>query len=549
MRATFSRAIVTLLCIASISLARPSHDQTVAASSEADTSLPGRRALLARRDAALTHYDQTVADAINASLAADAISRAVRIHDAWMFRRNPTTKLFPQSDANPEWNYRNTAADFFGFQLSIAIDQHLPSVPLLRETLAAERALNPAGETGGLCRAISSAGELLSQPSRERMFSTCEYLKDGLTPLYERTGDPAVLARMRELADAIIAASSVQSRFGKVPSRDSEINGDVLQSFGRLGFACGEANIAAQAGSRGARYHAMLATITDAIVGQMLAHHDAPGAPLHFYDYQTDRFPSGVVRLRDHGNETAVGLAEAFATAVALKKDPEWSARADRWAEPLARMYELLLSRGVNAEGLLVTQLEGGGGKGEAPKHELTITDSEPCDNWGYLLSGVLLFVEAEQRHGKLPAARLDALLARSDAIALTVTRTDNLRWEGDNPDGMADSIESAIHIAAHRPVLRDRLLTWTDTQIVYLFQSQHPDGFCTGNYLDGNVIRTAMMYADARRAQPSATPPNHMRLPWNWPRINAWPDSASPGFIRDETAHSPASGGSSPIK
>ncbi len=520
MRATHLYAIIALLLTASPSLAQPLLVQSSTIPASFDTSLSSRRALLGRRDDALSRHDQPLVDAIHQSLAADAISRAVALHNAWMARRNPTTKLFPQSATISEWNYRNTAADFFGFEFAIASDQHLPSVSLLRETLAAERALNPAGPTGGLCRAISSAtGVAIEQTPRERMFSTCEYLKDGLIPLYERTGDPAVLTRMTGLADAIITASSVQSRFGRIPSRDSEINGDVMQSFGRLGFACNTTG-------PGAKYHAMLAIITDAITGQMLAHPDAPGVPLHFYDYQTDRFPSGVVRLRDHGNETAVGLSEAFATAVALSDDPAWSARASRWAQPLARMYELLLSRGVNSDGLLVTQLDAGGGKGEARTHDLTITDSEPCDNWGYLLCGVLLFVEAERRHGQLPPARLDALLARADAIALAVSRTDNLRWEGNNPDGFADSIESAIQIAAHRPALRDRLLAWADTQIVYMFDTQHPNGFCTGDYLDGNIIRTALMYADARRPHASSPPINHVRLPWNWPRINCWPDA-----------------------
>ncbi len=498
--------------------------RALAQSQSPDLSLSARRELLTSRDHARIIGDTARVDALNAALAADALARATRIHDVWMLRRNPTTKLFPQSATNPEWNYRNTAADFFGFQFTLAQEQNLPSVPLLRETLQAERVVNPAGISGGLCRAIDSvSGRTGGQTARERMFATCEYLKDGLTPLYERHGDPAVLDRMKELADAIIASSAVQSRFGKIPSRDSEINGDVLQAFGRLGFACGPKS--------GEKYHAMLAAIADAIVGQMLTHPDAPGVPLHFYDYQTDRFSSGIVRLRDHGNETAVGLAEAFATAVALKSDPAWAARADRWAEPLARMYELILARGVNADGLLVTQLDGGGSGGpkSLPRRELTITDPEPCDNWGYLLSGVLLFVQAEQRHNSIAPARLDALLARVDAIALAVTRTDNLRWEGDNPDGFADTIESAIHIAAHRPAIREQLLNWSDTQIIHLFQAQKPDGLCTGDYLDGNVIRTAMMYDDARRPHKQTTPINHMRLAWNWPRINAWPDQRTP--------------------
>ncbi len=571
------RSIATLLIAPSLCAAQstplpPTHESASigAASFPLDADITHRRELLRTRDRARAAGDLTAAATINARLNADAMTRAMAIHDAWMTRRNPTTGLFPQSPSIPEWNYRNTGADFFGFQFAIALDAGASSVPLLRQTLARERALNPAGASGGLCIAVNAAtGVLLTQTPRERLFSTSEYLKDGLMPLYERHADPEVLSRMREVADAILADSNVQSRFGRIPSRDSEINGDVLQAFARLGFICGP--------QEGSKYLAMEGVLADAAIGQMLAH--TGGVPVHFFDYATDRFPNGAVRLRDHGNETAVGLSEAFATAVALRSDPVWSERADRWAEPLAHMYDLLLSRGVNADGLLISQLEGGGARGQ-PFHQLEITDNEPCDNWGYLLAGAVLFTQAEQRHAKLPPERINAILAAVDRISLAVTKTDNLRWEGDNPDGFADTIESAIHIAAARPGrggagsggggggggggVRDLLLAWADDQMPHLLRYQRADGFATGDYLDGNVIRTAMLYADMRSGGFRLSPftagagvgmcvadsgeaivvviagenpvrarliPDHDRhrtelhLPWDWPRINSWPE------------------------
>ncbi len=507
-----------------------------------------RRAIVAERDAAEKAGDLVSAAAINARLAGDSIERAMRVHDAWMGRRHPKTGLFPQSMTQREFNYRNTAADFFGFECAIALDTRADSVPLLRETLSRERDLNVKG---GLCVALDwETGAQLPRSPHDQMFATSEYLKDGLTSLYDRHGDPEVLARMSEVADAIIAASEVKSRFGVIPSRESEINGNVLQSLCRLGFITGKREYFAFAGRLG-----------DAVIRQMLeARQQTGGLPVKRYDYPNDRpavKDGGLAQLRDHGNETAVGISEVYALAVSLREEPEWAARAERWEEPVARMFETILTRGIGKDGLLVNTLDA---------RTLEATDGAPCDNWGYLLSGVMLFVEAAERDGRMPRARLEAMLAAMDRIALAVTRTDGLAWEGTHHDGWADSIESALYVASHRPGVRRALLEWADVQIGYMFACQNPDGFVSGDYLDGNFIRTAVMYADMRAACVRTVPWRNgtsvglaaakgrepvlvvvagpdgyrgrlvpdfrrdaarMHLPWDWPRINSWPEWA----------------------
>jgi hypothetical protein len=512
------------------------------------SSIEERRTLVAERNAAERAGDAPLAARINARLGGDAMERAMRVHDAWMTRRHPETGLFPQSLTQREFNYRNTAADFFGFEFAIALDTDASSVPLLRKTLAQERALNIKG---GPCVALDWAtGAQLDRSPHDRMFATCEYLKDGLTSLYDRHGDPAVLARMTELADAIIAKCEVQSRFGPLPSRESEINGNVLQTLCRLGFAAARPDYFEHAGRIG-----------DAAIVQMLGARDATGGlPVKRFDYPNDRpapKDGGLVQLRDHGNETAVGMSEVFALAVALRKGPEWEARVERWKEPLARMFETILERGVRADGLVVNTLDA---------RTLKPTNPEPCDNWGYLLSGAILFVEAAEHGGCLPRERCRAILARVDAIATAVTKTDGLPWEGTHHDGWADSVESALYVASRRVEVRKSLLDWADVQIGYMYKCQRADGFVSGDYLDGNFIRTAMMYADMRAGGCRLVPwrkgvrvglgtcangnaaiaviggsegfegrlvPDferhsaRMHLPWDWARINSWPEWA----------------------
>jgi hypothetical protein len=507
-------------------------------------SLDHRRDLLSQRNAAAAASDLTAEATLNGELAGDALRRAMAVHNAWMARRDPTTGLFPQSLARQEFNYRNTAADFFCFQLGIAMSTGAVTTPALKETLAKERSFNTKGE---LCQALDwKTGKQIQRPLNDRMFSTAEYMKDGLVSLYDRTGDPDVLARMIELGDAIVSSCREQSNYGMIPSRDSEVNGDVLQALSRLAFTTGDP-----------KYADLVGRLTDAAVEQMLKH--SGGLPTKRYNYIEDSTTRTVVQLRDHGNETAVGLSEAFALAVAKQDDHAWRERADRWVDPLARMYEIILKGGVNADGLLVNQID-------AKTYE--IRDPAPCDNWGYLLSGAILFTEAAARQKVLPQSRLDAILARVDAIALAVTKTDGVPWEGQHHDGWADSVESSIYIAARRPAIRAKLMSWADDQIAYMFKCQRPDGFVSDDYLDGNFIRTAMLYADMRsggfrlypwkpdtilglaasdhdgdspqgilviKAGPGGYKGqllpdhhryrDHLKLPWDWPRLNSWPE------------------------
>lgn len=505
-------------------------------------SLDGRPALIERRLSARAAGDLVAEATANAELSADALARAIAVHDAWMARRDPETKLFPQTLERQEFTYRNVGADFFCFQLLIAMYTGRDTIPALQESLASERALSGPGQ---LCGALEwKTGQRVHRSHRDLIFSTSEYVKDGLMSLYDREGDADTLARMVELCDAILAASSEESRFGPIPSRGSEVNGDVLQAFSRLAFVTGDDKYADMAGRLG-----------DAVVEQMLKH--TGDLPVKRYNYADDKPGRNVVQLRDHGNETAVGLSEVYALAVAKKNDPDWANRADRWAAPIARMYNLILTHGVNKDGLLVNQID---------DRTLEPIDNGACDNWGYMFTGAILFTQAAERHGKVPQEQLDSILAAVDRISLAVTGTDNLAWEGTNQDGFADTIESAIYVAAQRPAIRQKLLDWCDTQTTHLFRFQRADGFVSDGYLDGNFVRTAMLYAEmrsggfrlypwtpgsgvgiagAKDAEPvlvvKAGPGgyrgrllvdhqrhrDYMKLPWDWPLLNSWPEWA----------------------
>jgi hypothetical protein len=119
------------------------------------------------------------------------------------------------------------------------------------------------------------------------------------------------------------------------------------------------------------------------------------------------------------------------------------------------------------------------------------------------------------------------------------------------------------MYVMHHRPALAATLGPWVDREVGATFGRQVRDGTVLGDYLDGNFIRTALMYADLRAGGWAADPwrpdvrvgfaldpasgeavlsvraggrpyavvrpdrPRHqdvMKLSWDWPRLNQWP-------------------------
>lgn len=529
-----------------------------------------RRGLLEQRDL-IGPADTIELATINATLAHEAMSRALALHDDWMPHRHPATGLFGRTQDGSLWTYRDVAADFFAHQLNTALCTDAPSLNALLDTLRAERAGNVPGR---LCRTLDvQTGQGVRTVPQERLFGTTEYIKDGLLPLLELHDHPHVRARIVELADVVVARSAHPSRFGPVPDGRSEVNGEVLQAFARLHFTTAKPE-----------YAELVAAITDATIEQMLPANN--GLPAKEFDFENDQVVRPVVQLRDHGNEVLVGLGEAFAMAAHLGSQaahsPDdsddqaeaapapsnpavWRDRADRWAEPLAEIYLTVLDKGRNPDGLLVNRLDA---------QSLTALDPAPCDNWGYILCGAAAFVQAAVRHNLIDtdrSARIEQLIFE---IASAVARTDGHRWQNDHQDGFADSIESAIYVLAYCPPVDAPSLTrWIDSQMARMYEHQQPDGSVDRHYLDGNFMRTAILYAQFRSGgwrphlwSPSVglglessddksavlvvradsrgwlgvvTPdaPRHteiMNLPWNWPRINSWPEWCTHNQITD---------------
>jgi hypothetical protein len=496
-----------------------------------------RHQLMAQRDAALARGDLATAALQNASFAQEALVRADAAQKAWLAVREET-KLYAQWWGD-QWNYRNTAADFYAFMIHAGMRVNPDSLPHLQETLAAEIALAPAGE---LCQpVIAATGKKISADDTELMFASTEYVKDGLLSVYERWGHHQPWSkRMFDVTDAILQHSKTQSNFGMLPGQGSEENGNMVQVCARLYFASGDE-----------RYADLAGRIADAAVQQMLP--ASNGLPARQFNYVRNKPSDSRVRIRDHGNEIIPGLTEIYALAVARQSEPSWKARADRWAEPIAKMLETLRDKARDKNGLLMSTVDA---------YSLKQVDFRMNDNWGYITNGMLLFAQATRRHGLIAEHRLARLEQGVEEIAAAVARQYGVPWEKGHFDGYADTLESAMYAAFHRPATEPTLAPWIDDQIELMFLTQRPDGFISKGYLDGNFMRTALMYADMRSGGFRTVPfhpdvrvgyarkgtdavvviaadssytgvlvtdrPRHreiMKLPWDWPRLNSWPE------------------------
>ena len=496
-----------------------------------------RALLIDDREDALDAGNLERAADLNARLSQELLTRVHNIQAIWMKQRVEATHLYSQEANRPEWNYRNTAADFFSHLLHAGMRLAPESMPSLLETLAAELKLRTPD---GLCQPVLAADATpVNVDQLELIFGSAEYVKDGLLSVIECQGLELLGGRTSDIVDAIIKASSVSSSFGMLPSVGAEVNGDMLQACSRLGFALDRKDYLEYAGR-----------IADAYVRDALPANN--GLPPESFDFATKRVIDAQVKLRDHGNEVIPGLAEAYAVAVSLRdSDPKWKARADAWAPVLAKMFQTILAHGVDANGLIIRDM-----RANPPEPENLLSN----DNWGYVLNGAMLFVQTARKHGTTDEAILQDIDTRTDAIVDAVLTRNGIDWGG-GADGYCDSLESALYVAAYRPQDRRKVLRWVDEQMEVL--SRWGRGIKAGNYLDGNFIRTWLMHADARaggwrvdpwredvsvgfaedqagnavivvsteRAYHGRLIPEHarhaniMKLPGDWPRLNSWPE------------------------
>ncbi len=353
------------------------------------------------------------------------------------------------------------------------------------------------------------------------IFDGAEYVKDGLLYVTEWLGPSPWSERMTGIIDDIWKNAKIETPFGAIPTRNFEVNGDLLQSCSRLFWFTGDRTYLDWAIRLGDFY--LLGT-------------NHPTRDLR------------ELKLSDHSCEVINGLSELYVACSRAAPEKRAAYRA-----PLHELYDRLLEIGRNGHGLFHSVVDTRTGE---RRGALT-------DNWGYNLDGIYT------------AFLVDGVPAYREAVRRALG---NLReyytghvWEGGSADGYADSIEGALTLLNREPI--DSAFAWVETEIRTMWAKQKPDGVIEGWHGDGNFARTSLMYAlwktqgcrvepwraDVRvgavrdgndllvhvsadqpwRGRLVFDAPRHrtiMKLPLDYPRINQFPEwfTVGPG----ETVH-----------
>jgi len=378
----------------------------------------------------------------SAETAGYSLSKVQRwLHEVALKRIDPATGLYI---ADGSWNYRDTAADCYPFLAWAAFvaDEDALRGPV-RAILEAERKL--CNQLDRIPVPFDLAKKAKTDPPYEQLvFEASEYVKDGLVAIVEADGKGPWFERMKEIIEDLWKHARVETSFGKIPSDNIEVNGDHMQALPRLFAMTGERKFLEWA--------------------ERLADH---------YLDRDDFVPS---RLRDHGCEIIGGLG--LLLGVESETNPE---KAKAYAPKIRRMLDEILARGLNPDGLMLNTIAKEPGRHDGPL----------SDGWGYNYVAYICY-DMATGETRYRAAIEEPLRNLSKPLYK------DYRWEGDNIDGYADSIEGAIYVLNRVPVAEG--FAWVDRETAaHVARSADPleSAPLWGTMkLESNGVRTVILHA-----------------------------------------------------
>ncbi|MBS1826441.1 MAG: hypothetical protein JST93_14075 [Acidobacteria bacterium] len=384
-----------------------------------------------------------------------------RLMQAWLRHADPRTLLLPDriGPNDPRlYTPHNSGADLYPYLILTAHLTHRDiyqgrMMDMLRNEI---RYTNAEASIPG--NYDLTKGEL-GPPS---MFGAGEYAKDGLLSVTEYLGRTPWFYRMVDMIADAMNHAPIETKYGRLPASDAELNGDYLQALMRLATMTGDP-----------RFLTWARRIGDAYIEEVLpGNHGVPSSKWDFATHKGD----GMLRLRDHGNETVVGMVLLYAL-----ENFQGTERAKRYRPVIQNMLDRILSS-TNEDGMLYNQLDAA---------TLKPVNTGLSDNWGYVYGAVYTFYQCTGEAKYRDAVR---------KVLSNLGKYRNWAWEPRKDsklgsfDGYADSIESALYLVNREPV--PEALAWIDSEMQVMLKMQRPDGLVEDWYGEGNFNRTAMLYA-----------------------------------------------------
>lgn len=387
---------------------------------------------------------------IHGQQANEALYRCRKYVNGWLAHSDPESGLIPRNlrKSKHYWNGRDCGADNYAFMvLTCAFTDRQMFEGRMLDMLRTETRLT--SRVGALPADYSfiKQGFLHDEPDLDRLiFDGSEYVKDGLMPITEWLGRTPWSDRMIAIVDSILQHSSFETPFGKIPSNNVEVNGELMQVLSRLHFM-----------NKDEAYLEMACRIADYyLLGK---HHPTKDAEN--------------LGLRDHNCELISGLTEVYAACYFARKD-----KAADYRRPLHEMLDRILEIGINEHGLMFNAVNPQTGD---------IVRKGISDNWGYNYNGFYTIY------------LLDGVDRYRDATRFALSHLKqhywDFPWEGSSHDGIADSVEGALNLLNREPDV-EGVAEWIDANINRMLMLQKPDGVIAGWHGDGNYARTAILWA-----------------------------------------------------
>lgn len=405
------------------------------------------------------HFDSILFDEAlkNGRMANEGMKRCQKYMNAWLTYSDPATGLIPRNLTGDRhiWNAKDAAADNYPFMvLTSAITDREMFEGVMLDILRKETLLT--SRIGRLPDTYSFTKRDFeyARPDLDRIiFGASEYVKDGLLPLTEWIGQSPWSERMIGILDDIWIHASVETPFGHIPSRNPEVNGEMLQTLSRIYWMMGNNKYLEWAIRLGDYY------LLD-------KHH-----PTKDFDQ---------LRLRDHGCEIISGLCELYATLHFAQPEKKRLYQA-----PIHDMLDWILDNATNEHGLFFNNVN--------PKTGEQI-DSGIADTWGYTYNGFYTVY------------LIDGTEPYRDAVLNALNHLDaykNYDWENGSSDGYADTIESALNLYNRVPL--KAVQDWIDSEVKVMWSLQDSSfrqnaqvwkdsGIIEGWHGDGNFARTTIM-------------------------------------------------------
>lgn len=398
----------------------------------------------------------------NAQLANEGFARSLHFVEDWLNFVDPTSGLFPQNlgSGSDIWNGHNSAADNYPFMvLTALILDHDSLRHQMKLILEAERKLT--ARLGSLTDDYSFSKQGFNRTEIDTasiIFSSSEYIKDGLIPLTEYAGPTEWRDRMFEILDDLQRLTETNGLFPKhyfAKSKETEVYGELLQVLTRCYWMTQES-----------KYLDWAIKIGD-----------------HYLIEDPNRLlQAEALRLRDHGCEIIGGLSELYATVHFVQPEKKKDYQPSLYA-----LLDRVLATGRNADGMLYNEVNMSSG---------SVVNEGLVDNWGYIYNAYYT-VYLVDGHDEYRQAVLQPFAHLSE-------KYHDYNWEDQSADGFADAIESGINL--YNREQESLLMEWIDAEIQVLWSIQDQPrrkgtekwanrGIIEGWHGDGNFARTTLMY------------------------------------------------------